>query len=191
LQVLNLVPNSAAHGLTFYLDDSVFSGPFGFASATAFGTVRAGQHRIEVGVPHGRMLVNMRVHLLANQSYSFAAEGMQGGRVAGLLVPDMWRSAAAGKAAVRFADAIPNSAAVVATLVGRGPQFGATAFARMTGYRSIAAGNYDLRVTTTSGKALLTVPHITIQAGKTYTMYAIGPAGGRGAKGVPALVLSP
>ena len=191
LQVINLVPDSAVHGLTFYVDGFVFSGPFGFAGSTAFGTLRAGQHRIQVGVPHGRILVSMRVNLLNNQIYTLAAEGRQGGHVTALLLTDRLQSPVTGKAEVRFANAIPNVAAVAASLEGRGPRFSVTAFAGVSGYQSVTAGAYSLHVQSTTGKLLLVLSKISIQTGKTYTVYAIGPNSSRGVPGPRALVLSP
>ncbi|MGE4214166.1 MAG: DUF4397 domain-containing protein [Anaerotignaceae bacterium] len=84
----------------------------------------------------------------------------------------------AGKSMVRFLHLSPNAPAVDITLPDGTVVFSDTSFEQITPYMDVAPMDYTLQVRVAGTEDIvLTVPNVTLDADKYYTVYAIGLAG--------------
>jgi hypothetical protein len=188
LRVTNLLRGLPTQTALFYVDGHPFAGALGFGGSTVFGNLPAGRHHMEVFGANGHLLINTTLDLKAGTSATFAAEGMQSGPARPALLSLAHHiTAAQGQAMVRFANAMPGASTLRATFVNKRINLGSAPFAGVGSYRAVPAGTYTLMVRTISGLVILTVPHVTLQAGARYTIFASGT--GAGNVGAEAIVL--
>ena len=108
-----------------------------------------------------------------------------------IVFEDDLTSPASGKAHVRFIHLSPDAPAVDVAVASSGAVvFGNVAFKQGTAFTPLDAGTYnlDVRVAGTSTVAL-TLPPITLTAGKIYTVFAKGFLAGSGTQALGAEII--
>lgn len=196
---VNLVINNgatpAASGLTYGNSTGYLNVP-----------VAPSPTNVKVTVPslNNAAVVDANVPLEARVSYSAFATGRATSTppaVAPIVVVDNLTAPATGKAHVRFfhfASGVPavtvgtgTGTAFQAVFLNRAQDTQASATANQN-FTPVDAGTYtfEVRVPSLSNAVALTVPNITLQNGKIYTIYASGVLNGTGINAVRATVIT-
>lgn len=167
------------------------SSALNFPDNTGYIAKAAGTRNIKVNVSGtSTTVINADLMLEANKNYSvFAVDSVS--KISAIVLADDLTAPASGKAHVRFVHLSPNAPAVDICVASSGAVvFGNKAFKDATAFTPLDAGNYnlDVRVAGTSTVAL-TLPTITLQAGKIYTVFAKGFLGGTGAQALGAQII--
>jgi Domain of unknown function (DUF4397) len=147
-----------------------------FPTVGAYTAVPAGRTRIEV-VPAGAttpVVIDATIDLARDASYTVAATGLLGASDLKPLVLNDDRTPGA-QAKVRFVHTGPDAPAVDVAVSGGPVLFPNTSFRGSSQYAGVAPGAYNLevRVAGTSTVAL-PVPGVRFDAGRNYTVFAIG-----------------
>lgn len=163
-----------------------------FPANTGYLTVNAGSRNIKVNVTGtSTTVIDANVTFEANKNYSvFAIDSVS--KISAIVLGDDLTTPASGKAHVRFVHLCPNAPAVDIAVASSGAVvFPNTAFKSGTAFKPLDAGTYnlDVRVAGTSTVAL-TLPAITLQAGKIYTVFAKGFLGGTGGQALGAEIIA-
>ena len=167
-----------------------------YPTNSMYTAVNAGSTNIKVS-PTGTTnnVIDATVNLNANTSYSvFAIDSVA--KIKAAVVSDNLTAPAAGKAHVRFFHFSPNAPAVDIAVAGGPVLFSNRSFndqgtnANLANFTEVNAGNYTLEVRAAgTTPALLTIPNVNLMAGKIYTVFAKGFAGGTGAQALGAQVI--
>lgn len=164
--------------------------PVSFLDNTAYLTASAGTRNLKVNVAGTTTTaLNANLSVSSGKSYSvFAVDSVA--NLSGVVFEDNLATPASGKAHVRFIHLSPNAPAVDVALDGGAVVFGDYAFTEGSAFTPLDAGTYDLevRLAGTSTVALDLDP-ITLTAGKIYTVYAKGFAGGAGDQELGAQII--
>jgi len=149
----------------------------GFKGASAYTSVPAGQRKFQVfpaGRTMGTPVIEVAPTLAAGKDYTVVAFSRLADITPGLFEDDN-RAPAAGKARLRFIHAAPDAPAVDVAVTGGPVVFSNVAFKAASGYVEVDAATYNLeaRAAGTSTVALA-VPGVRLQAGRTYTVIAVG-----------------
>lgn len=148
-----------------------------FTGITDYAELDAGTYNVQV-VPTGEtepVVIDADLSLDAGTNYSVVAVGTLD-NIEPLVLVDDSGEPAEGMAHVRFVHASPDAPAVDIAVADGGPViFENVAFKGSAGYTPVEAGTYDLeaRVAGTDTVAL-SVPGVTLDAGKAYTVFAMG-----------------
>jgi hypothetical protein len=184
--VVHASPN--APGVDLLVDDSkVNSAPLTFPNNTGYLTVPAGTRNIKVNAAGtSTTVINANVPFSKDMNYSVFANNLLAS-IGAIVVSDNLATPASGKAHIRFFHLSPGAPAVtVGVLSGStfSPVFNNRSFETQetantnAAFAPVDAGTYtfDVRLpgTTTS---VLTVPGVSLQAGKIYTVFAQGIVG--------------
>lgn len=169
-----------APGVDVLVDDvKVNSSPLTFPNNSAYLEVMPGVRNVKVNVAGSNPVVtalNFNTPALeAEKSYSCFA-GNAVANIEPILFTDDLTAPAAGKAHVRFIHLSPDAPAVDVALAGGGAVvFGNVSFKESSVFTPLDAGTYNLevRVAGTSTVAL-TLPPVTVENGKIYTVFAKG-----------------
>lgn len=192
VQVIHASPD--APGVDVLVDNNkVNAAALVFPNNTAYLDVDAGIRNIKVNATGtSTSVINGDVTLVANKNYSvFAINRLA--NIEALILEDDLTTPASGKAHVRFVHLSPDAPAVDITTTTGTIVFGNRAFKSATAFTPLDAGAYNLqvRVAGTSTVAL-TLPAITLEAGKIYTVFARGlltpPAGNTNTLGAQIIV---
>lgn len=162
-----------------------------FPNNTGYLSVESGARNIKVNVSGTTTtVINADLNLEEGKNYSvFAVDSVS--KISAVVLTDDLTAPAAGKAHVRFVHLSPNAPAVDVAVAATGAVvFGNKAFKEYTAFTPLDAGSYnlDVRVAGTSTVAL-TLPTITLEAGKIYTVFAKGFLGGTGAEALGAEII--
>jgi hypothetical protein len=167
-----------APGVDLYVDNARVDSNLTFLGNTGYVDIAAGIRMVKVTVTGTTTpVIEGPVPVTAGTVYSvFAADSAAS--IFPLLLVDTLTAPAAGKAHVRFVHLSPNAPAVDVTLENGTVVFGNRAFGEYTGFTPLDAGSYVLQVREAgTTNIVLTLPSITLEAGKIYTVYAKGFAG--------------
>jgi hypothetical protein len=161
-----------------------------YPNNTGYLQVEAKTNNIKVNVSGtSTSVINADVPFEKNKNYTiFAIDSVS--KISPLVLTDDLTAPASGKAHVRFVHLSPNAPAVDVALVGGAVVFGNQLFKGSTAFAPLDAGTYNLevRVAGTSTVAL-TLPPITLAAGKIYTVFAKGFLGATGAQALGAEII--
>ena len=181
--------------------DVYVNGKAAFTGATFFGAtdyamLAPASYKIDVfaASANGQGTPAISVPSLALESgkdYTAVAYGLLNGtpKITVLPFADDNSAPAAGKAKVRFIHASPDVPAVDIAVTGGPVLFTNIASGKAGNYISVDAGTYNLEARPTgTTTAALKVPGVTVEAGKVYTVYAVGLLNGSGAQALAAKV---
>lgn len=188
--VTHASPN--APGVDLLVDGSKQnSAALAYPNNTGYLQVESGTRNIKVNVSGtSTTVIEANLDLAKDQSYSvFAVDSVS--KISAVVLADDLTAPAAGKAHVRFVHLSPNAPAVDVAVAGGGAVvFGNKAFKEYTAFTPLDAGSYNLevRVAGTSTVAL-TLPTITLESGKIYTVFAKGFLGGSGSEALGAEII--
>ena len=179
-----------APAVDLLVDGSVVGSGLAYPNHTGYLTVGAGTRNVKVNVAGtSNTVINDNVSVAGGLNYSVFACGPVATIGTVVLVDDL-TAPAAGKAHVRFVHLSPDAPAVDVAVQGGPVLFPNTAFKGSTAFAPVDAGTYDLEVrlagTTT---VVLPLPGVSLQAGKIYTAFAKGFAGGTGAQALGAQII--
>lgn len=190
LSVTHASPDAPA--VDIYIDNSkVTTTPFSFSNTTGYlKNIISGKRNIKVNVAGTTAnVINADITFDGNKSYSlFAIDSVS--KLSTILTVDDLTAPAAGKAHVRFIHLSPDAPAVDIAVVGGPVVFPNSSFKSVSAFTPLGAGTYNLevRVAGTTNVAL-TLPSITLESGKIYTVYAKGFLGGTGAQALDAGII--
>ena len=166
------------------------SSALAFPNNTGYLSVISGTRNIKVNVSGtSTSVINADLAFTKNQHYSiFAVDSVS--KISAVVLTDDLTAPAAGKAHVRFVHLSPNAPAVDVALTGGGVVFGNKSFKEYTAFTPLDAGTYNLEVRLAGTSTVaLPLPGIVLTAGKIYTVFAKGFAGGMGAQALGAEII--
>lgn len=181
-----------APGVDLLVDDSKQnSSALTFPNNTGYLKAESGTRNIKVNVAGTETsVITADLNLEMGKNYSvFAVDSVS--KISAIVLADDLTAPAGGKAHVRFVHLSPNAPAVDIAVASSGAVvFGNKAFKEYTAFTPLDAGAYnlDVRVAGTSTVAL-TIPTITLESGKIYTVFAKGFLGGAGAEALGAEII--
>jgi hypothetical protein len=161
-----------------------------FGAVSAYLSLPTGKYAIKV-LPAGaaatdKGVIEAEVSVEGGKAYTIAAMGKVA-QIGPVVLGDNLANPAAGKAKVRLVHASPDAPAVDVAVKGGPVLFRNVAFKAASDYLEVDAGSYDLEVrpagTTT---VALAVPGVKLEAGTTYSVWALGLL-----QGQPALKAQP
>jgi len=180
-----------APGVDLLVDNAVAGTNLTFPNNTGYVQVSAGIRNVKVNVTGtSTTVIEATVPIAEGARYSaFATDSVA--NIAPLLLVDTLTTPAAGKAHVRFIHLSPNAPAVDITLTNGTVVFGNKTFKEYTSFTPLDAGTYTLEVRVAgTSTVVLTLPPLTLTAGKIYTVFARGFVGGSGAQALGAEVIT-
>jgi hypothetical protein len=165
-----------APGVDLLIDNSkVNSSALTFPSSTGYLDVESGVRNVKVNAAGtSTSVINADVTLVEDKNYSIFAVNTLA-KIEAIVLEDNLTAPAAGKAHVRFGHLSPDAPAVDIALKGGAVVFPNAKFKDFTAFTPLDAGTYnlDVRVAGTNTVAL-SIPPITLEAGKIYTVFARG-----------------
>jgi len=188
--VTHASPN--APGVDLLVDSKVVnSAALNFPNNTGYLAVESGTRNIKVNASGTTTtVINADLTFEKDKNYSiFAVDSLS--KISAIVLTDDLTAPASGKAHVRFVHLSPNAPAVDIAVASSGAVvFSNKSFKEYTAFTPLDAGSYnlDVRVAGTTTVAL-TLPTITLEAGKIYTVYAKGFLGGTGAEALGAEII--
>ena len=192
ISVVHASPNAPRVDI---LLDNGFVDTLSFPRSTPYLEVNAGSRNVKVRVTGTTIVpIDANITFDSGKNYSiFAIDSLS--RISALLTVDDLTTPAAGKAHVRFIHLSPDAPAVKVIANGSvtlfsNRSFNKTITATDQAFTEVAAGTYNLEVRTQVGDVLaLSVPGVTLTAGKIYTIFAKGFLGGTGAQALGAQII--
>lgn len=170
---------------------------FEYGSSSGYVEVNSGATNLKVS-PAGTMtnVIDANVTLEPNQNYSvFAIDSVS--KVKAAVVGDDLTAPAAGKSHVRFFHFSPNAPAVDIAVTEGPVLFPNRSFndqstnASVVNFTPVDAGTYNLEVRLAgTNTVVLSIPNVSLTAGKIYTVFAKGFVGGSMQQALGAQVIA-
>lgn len=174
IRLIHAVPN--APNVDIYANDVIIAKDLSYGSLTDYFAVPAGMYKITLfatGTLDDPILANM-LEVIPDSELTIAAVGTLNS-MEFLGITDTSESGEPDKAMIRFLHLSPDAPAVDITLPDGTVLFSDIFFKEITPYLTVPSMNYTLQVRVTDTPTVaLTVPDINLEAGKAYTIYAIG-----------------
>jgi hypothetical protein len=185
VRVIHASPDAPA--VDVYLNDSKAITNLAYKGASDFASVPAGNYAVKVTATGATdAVISANLPLAAGKSYTVAAVG-QLADITARVYEDDTSALAAGKARLRVIHASTNTPGVDVAVTGGPVLINNLAFPDASGNLDVAAGTYNVEVRPTGTQtAALSAPGLALDAGKSYTVLAVGLLGGS-----PALELLP
>jgi trimeric autotransporter adhesin len=188
LRVVHASPDAPA--VDVWVNGSPAITNLAFGEATGFIDLPAGTYNVQV-VPSGAttpVVIEADLVLERATHYTVAATGLLA-QIQPLVIAERLELPASGQAHVRFVHASPDAPAVDVAVASGPVLFENVAFREAKDYLPVAAGSYNLEVRLAGTSTVaLEVPNVALEAGRIYTIFATGLAGGTPALGALLLV---
>jgi hypothetical protein len=194
VMVVHASPNAPA--VDVRINNTVALTNLAYPSNSSYNAVNAGNTNLKIS-PTGTTtyVIDANVNLTANTNYSvFAIDSVS--KIKAAVVSDNLATPATGKSHIRFFHFSPNAPAVDIAVTGGPVLFANRSFndqgnnTSTINFTPVDAGTYNLEVraagTTT---AVLTIPNVSLTAGKIYTVFAKGFLGGTGTQALGAQII--
>jgi hypothetical protein len=179
-----------APAVDLYVDGAKAGSNLGFPNNTSYLSVDAGTRAVAVKVAGtSTTVLSANLPVAANTTYSvFAVDSVA--KLGALVLTDDLTSPAAGKAHVRFIHLSPNAPAVDVALAGGAVLIPNKSFKDYTAFIPLDAATYNLEVRLAgTSTVVLSLPGVTLTAGKIYTVFAKGFVGGTGPQALGAQII--
>jgi hypothetical protein len=189
VMVVHASPN--APGVDLLLDNVKVGTNLTFPNNTGYVAVDAGIRNVKVNVTGtSTTVIGADVPVGAAAAYTiFAADSVS--KIAPVVLIDTLTTPASGKAHVRFVHLSPNAPAVDVAVTGGAVLFGNKTFKSFTSFTPLAAATYNLEVRLAgTSTVVLSLPNITLTAGKIYTVFAKGFVAGTAAQALGAQIIA-
>ena len=189
VMVVHASPN--APGVDLLVDGTIAGTNLTYPNNTSYLAVPAGTRNVKVNVTGtSTTVINANLALTAGTNYSvFATDSVS--KISALVLTDDLAAPAAGKAHVRFVHLSPNAPAVDVAVTSGPVLFANEPFKGYSAFTPVAAGTYNLEVRLAgTSTVVLSLPGITLTAGKIYTVFAKGFVGGTGAQALGAQIIA-
>jgi hypothetical protein len=185
VRVIHASPDAPA--VDIYLNDSKAITNLAYKAASDFAAVPAGSYAVKVTATGATdAVISANLPLEAGQSYTVVAVGQLADITARVYVDDT-SDLASGQARLRVIHASPNTPGVDVAVTGGPVLINNLAFPNASDDLDVDAGTYNVEVRPTGTEtAALSAPGLALEAGKYYTVLAVGLLGGS-----PALELLP
>jgi len=178
IRVAHASPDAPA--VDVWVDGALTLEGLAFEDISDYLTVMAGQHAIQV-VPAGLTepaVISATLTFNADVDYTIAATDELVNITPIVLIDDNSKPAE-GKAHVRFVHFSPDAPAVDVALAGGAVLFSNVSFQEDSAYLPVDVGTYDLEVRPAgTPTVVLPLPGVVFKAGRVYTVFAMGLAGG-------------
>ncbi len=194
VMVVHASPN--APNVDVRVNNTVAFSNVAFPNNSNYLSVNAGQANFKIS-PTGTTtyVIDANVNLTENMNYSvFAIDSVS--KIKAAVVTDNLAAPASGKAHIRFLHFSPNAPAVDIAISGGPVVFANRSFndqamnAGVTNFTPVDAGTYTFQVRPTGTQTIaLSVPNVTLTAGKIYTVFAKGFLNGTGAQALGAQLI--
>jgi hypothetical protein len=134
-------------------------------------------------------VIEANLPITTGTNYSvFAIDSVS--KISAVVLTDDLTAPTSGKAHVRFIHLSPNAPAVDVAVTGGGVLIGNKSFKDYTPFVPLDAATYNLEVRLAgTATVVLSLPGITLQAGKIYTVFAKGFVGGTGSQSLGAEIV--
>jgi hypothetical protein len=179
VRVIHTVPD--APNVDIYANDKLIISDLSYGNYTDYLPIPEGTYEISLyvaGTKNSPVLVNI-LTVNKNNILTVAAVGTLSD-IELLAIADANEAKMPGKAMIRFLHLSPNAPAVDITLPNGTVVFSNISFKHITSYIDVIPTNYTLQVRVAgTSNVVLTVPNVNLNAGKYYTVYAIGLVGER------------
>ena len=180
-QVVNLSPDLQPVNLWVgYVKRNIayrYPSPSGYFSLTSIDTPL--QIRSALATVTGRSFVSIDTLLKANTKYTLFVTGLRAdSTVSGIFTIDTAATPVPGRGKVRFINASPRSGSLDITANGTAA-FTSRAYKTVSKFIEMAPGSYSFKIMPAGNAStvLSTLPPLTVQDGKLYTLYSYGIAG--------------
>lgn len=174
VRVLHAVPD--APNVDVYANDTLIFDNIAYTDVTEYMPIPEGRYKITVYVTDTKNspILNNMLTVNAGTYLTVGAVGMLDSiGLAGIVDADMM--VMPDRSMVRFAHLSPNAPAVDITLPNGTVVFDDISFKQITPYLDMLPMEYSLQVRVAgTDQVVLTIPNIETEAGKFYTIYAIG-----------------
>jgi len=189
LRLVDLVPATATLGsLVLAVDGRAVFGAIGYGGATAYVSLPAGPHRVQVTrSTGGAVAVDTTVTLTPKSTFSLVIHQRANGGYVGTLSTADNTAVPATMARVRFSNMAAAGQLLRAALIGA-TAFPTTPADGFTNYVNVPAGRYILQVYAKDGTVLTTLPNVVLSAGQVSTLFAADLSGKPGT--APVLAVS-
>jgi hypothetical protein len=194
VMVVHASPNAPA--VDVRVNNAVALSNVAFPANSTYTGINAGSTNIKVS-PTGstNYVIDATVDLKSNMNYSvFAIDSVA--KIKAAIVMDDLTAPAAGKSHVRFFHFSPNAPAVDIAVTGGPLVFSNRMFNdqstnnQLSNFTPLDAGTYNLEVRLAgTNTVVLSLPNVMLSAGKIYTVFAKGFAGGMGMQALGAQII--
>lgn len=195
VMVVHASPNAPA--VDVRINNNVALTNVTYPTSSNYSAVNSGSTNIKVS-PAGTTtnVIDATVNLEANKYYSvFAIDSVS--KIKAAVVSDDLTTPASGKAHVRFFHFSPNAPAVDIAVTGGAVLFSNRKFndqasnASLAAFTPLNAGTYNLEVRAAgTNTVVLSLPNISLTAGKIYTVFAKGFLGGTSTQALGAQIIA-
>lgn len=194
VRVVNLIPNAGGITLTLDTDAPVVTG-LGFQQLTQYLSVTPGVHEFKVSVDGGATtLLDSQVGLATGADYTFIVYGPVEAANSILVLDPKTPIPNAGTFFLRLMDLAASAGGIDVYLTPLGADISATApeianatYGNTTGFVSVTAGNFQLRVTPTGTKEIIYDSGTTLNFGEKTLVQVV--AFGKGSSKLVDIVL--
>lgn len=185
LRVLHASPDAPA--VDVYVNGSKAISNLAFGEVSSTASLPAGTYDVKVTAAGGTdAVISAKLPLEAGKHYTVVAEGKLA-NITAKVIEDNLVGLDAGKAQLRVVHASPDAPAVDVAVKGGPVLVPNLAFPDASGYLAVDPMTVDVEIRAAGTKTVaLSVPGLTLEAGKVYTVYAIGLL-----NGTPALKVLP
>ncbi len=172
------------------VDGTKVGSDLAFPNTTGYLKVKAGTRNVQVNVAGtSTTAIEGDIPVDANKTYSVFAVNTVA-NIEPLILEDDLTAPAAGKAHVRFIHLSPNAPPVDITLTDGTVVFGNYSFKSASAFTPLDAGSYDLQVRAAgTSTVVLSLPTVTVESGKIYTVFAKGLLNGTGDQALGAQII--
>ena len=186
--VTHASPN--APSVDILVNDAVIASNVAYLSSLPYTELNVGNNRIRVNVAGtSTTVIDATLPFDEGKNYSiFAVDSVS--KISAIRLDDDLTAPASGKTHVRFVHLSPNAPAVDIAVTGGPVIFPNYSFKQASSFTPIDAGTYDLEVRLAgTSTVVLSLPGVTLPAGKILTVYARGFVGATGADALGASVI--
>jgi hypothetical protein len=185
LRVLHASPDAPA--VDVYVNGSKAISNLAFGEVSSTASLPAGTYDVKVTAAGGTdAVITAKLPLEAGKHYTVVAEGKLA-NITAKVVEDKLVGLDAGKAQLRVVHASPDAPAVDVAVKGGAVLVPNLAFPNASDYLAVDPMTVDVEIRAAGTNTVaLSVPGLTLEAGKVYTVYAIGLL-----NGTPALKVLP
>ena len=176
VNILHLSPDGPA--VDIWVNDAKAVENLEFGKTTGYVALPAGDHNVKV-TPHGegadKAVIDADVTLDGGQAYEVAAVGKVAEIKPAIFPVDLAALESMDEAAIRVIHTSPDAPAVDIAVKGGDVLIKDLAFPDASDYLMVPAASYDLEVRPTgTTDVALDLPGVVLEAGKAYSVYAIG-----------------
>jgi hypothetical protein len=176
VNIIHASPDAPA--VDIFVNDMLAVENLEFGNATGYVALPAGDHNVKVA-PHGEAadaaVIDADVTLEADQAYEVAAVGQVADIAPAIFPVDLAALESMDEAAVRVIHASPDAPAVDVAVKDGDILIENLAFPDASDYLMVPAASYDLEVRPTgTTDVALDLAGVELEAGKAYSVYAIG-----------------